>query len=422
MKVLVLGSGGREHALVYALKKSKRVSEVIAAPGNGGISDVCDVFSINPLNESQVLDLTLNQRVDLVVIGPEAPLVAGVADALKKAGILVYGPGKSGAMLEGSKVFAKRFMKRHNIRSAAFDVCSSYDEAESALTKRTPPLVIKADGLASGKGAFVVEDLSSALKAAHELLVEGKLGEAGQIVIVEDFLKGYELTAMAITDGNSYKMLPLSQDHKRAFDNDEGPNTGGMGAYAPLPQVNEALKGRIENEIIRPTVQGLKADNINFTGTIYAGLMIHDGDPYVLEYNVRFGDPEAQVVLPICNVDWGELFLSCCRGTLDELDEITVNGSAVGVVMASGGYPEKYETGYPIEGLDGLKDKDDVIVFHSGTKKEESKFLTKGGRVLTVVGLADNLKDAKEKAYHAVSSIHFKDAHYRRDIAWQAFV
>jgi len=422
MKVLVLGSGGREHALVYALKKSKRVSEVIAAPGNGGISDVCDVFSINPLNESQVLDLTLNQRVDLVVIGPEAPLVAGVADALKKAGILVYGPGKSGAMLEGSKVFAKRFMKRHNIRSAAFDVCSSYDEAESALTKRTPPLVIKADGLASGKGAFVVEDLSSALKAAHELLVEGKLGEAGQIVIVEDFLKGYELTAMAITDGNSYKMLPLSQDHKRAFDNDEGPNTGGMGAYAPLPQVNEALKARIENEIIRPTVQGLKADNINFTGTIYAGLMIHDGDPYVLEYNVRFGDPEAQVVLPICNVDWGELFLSCCRGTLDELDEITVNGSAVGVVMASGGYPEKYETGYPIEGLDGLKDKDDVIVFHSGTKKEESKFLTKGGRVLTVVGLADNLKGAKEKAYHAVSSIHFKDAHYRRDIAWQAFV
>lgn len=422
MKVLVLGSGGREHALVYALKKSKRVSKVVAAPGNGGISDVCDVFSINPLDESQVLDLTLSQRVHLVVIGPEAPLVAGVADALKKAGILVYGPGKSGAMLEGSKVFAKKFMKRHNIGSASFDVCSNYDEAESALTKRTSPFVIKADGLASGKGAFVVEDLSSALKVARELLVEGKLGDAGHTVIVEDFLKGYELTAMAITDGNSYKMLPLSQDHKRAFDNDEGPNTGGMGAYAPLPQVNEALKARIENEIIRPTVQGLKADNINFTGTIYAGLMIHDGDPYVLEYNVRFGDPEAQVVLPICNVDWGELFLSCCRGTLDELDEITVNGSAVGVVMASGGYPEKYETGYPIEGLDGLKDKDDVIVFHSGTKKEESKFLTKGGRVLTVVGLADNLKDAKEKAYHAVSAIHFKDAHYRRDIAWQAFV
>jgi len=422
MKALVLGAGGREHALVYALKKSSFVDEVIAAPGNGGISKMVEVFPLNPVNSKEVLELSLTQKVDIVVIGPEAPLVAGVADMLRKEGIKVYGPGRAGAMLEGSKAFAKRFMNDCRIPTAPFDVCSSFDQALEALKKRTPPFVIKADGLAAGKGAFIIDDTTEARNILDQLLVKGVLGESGRTVVIEDFLAGYEITAMAITDGRTYRMLPLSQDHKRAYDGDKGPNTGGMGAYSPLPQVDDTLKAKIEDEVVKPTVEGLKRKGIDFRGTIYAGLMIHEGSPYVLEYNVRFGDPEAQVVIPICDVDWGRIFVSCAGGNLEESALINAARSGVGVVMASGGYPDKYETGYPIEGLDALEGKDDVIAFHSGTRMEGGKFLTNGGRVLTVVGLADDLKEARDKAYHAISSITFKDAHYRRDIAWQAFV
>jgi len=421
MKALVLGAGGREHALVHALKKSSFIDEVIAAPGNGGISRIAEVFPVNPTNAKEVLDLTLTQKVDIAVIGPEAPLVAGVADELRKEGIKVYGPGKTGAMLEGSKAFAKNFMKDCRIPTAAFDVCNSYDQALKALKKRTPPFVIKADGLASGKGAFIAKDLTEACEVLDQLLVRGILGEAGRTVVIEDFLEGFEITAMAITDGRTYRMLPLSQDHKRVFDGDKGPNTGGMGAYSPLPQVDDVLKGRIEDEVIKPTIKGLKDKGIDFRGTIYAGLMIHEGSPYVLEYNVRFGDPEAQVVIPICDVDWGKIFISCANGDLGEVGQIDAARSAVAVVMASGGYPNHYETGYIIEGLEDLEGRDDVIVFHSGTQMKNGQFLTSGGRVLTVVGLADDLMQARKKAYHAVSSITFKDAHYRRDIAWQAF-
>jgi len=422
MKALVLGAGGREHALVYALKKSSFVDEVIAAPGNGGISKMVEVFPLNPVNSKEVLELVLTQKVDIVVIGPEAPLVAGVADMLRKEGIKVYGPGRAGAMLEGSKAFAKRFMNDCRIPTAPFDVCSSFDKALKALKKRTPPFVIKADGLAAGKGAFIIDDTTEARNILDQLLVKGVLGEAGRTVVIEDFLAGYEITAMAITDGRTYRMLPLSQDHKRAYDSDKGPNTGGMGAYSPLPQVDDTLKAKIEDEVVKPTVEGLKRKGIDFRGTIYAGLMIHEDSPYVLEYNVRFGDPEAQVVIPICDVDWGRIFVSCAGGNLEESALINATRSGVGVVMASGGYPDKYETGYPIEGLDALEGRDDVIVFHSGTRMERGKFLTNGGRVLTVVGLADDLKEARDKAYRAISSITFKDAHYRRDIAWQAFV
>jgi len=422
MKALVLGAGGREHALVYALKKSSFVDEVIAAPGNGGISKMVEVFPLNPVNSKEVLELSLTQKVDIVVIGPEAPLVAGVADMLRKEGIKVYGPGRAGAMLEGSKAFAKRFMNDCRIPTAPFDVCSSFDQALEALKKRTPPFVIKADGLAAGKGAFIIDDTTEARNILDQLLVKGVLGEAGRTVVIEDFLAGYEITAMAITDGRTYRMLPLSQDHKRAYDGDKGPNTGGMGAYSPLPQVDDTLKAKIEDEVVKPTVEGLKRKGIDFRGTIYAGLMIHEGSPYVLEYNVRFGDPEAQVVIPICDVDWGRIFVSCAGGNLEESALINAARSGVGVVMASGGYPDKYETGYPIEGLDALEGRDDVIAFHSGTRMEGGKFLTNGGRVLTVVGLADDLKEARDKAYRAISSITFKDAHYRRDIAWQAFV
>jgi len=422
MKALVLGAGGREHALVYALKKSSFVDEVIAAPGNGGISKMVEVFPLNPVNSKEVLELVLTQKVDIVVIGPEAPLVAGVADMLRKEGIKVYGPGRAGAMLEGSKAFAKRFMNDCRIPTAPFDVCSSFDKALEALKKCTPPFVIKADGLAAGKGAFIIDDTTEARNILDQLLVKGVLGEAGRTVVIEEFLAGCEITAMAITDGRTYRMLPLSQDHKRAYDSDKGPNTGGMGAYSPLPQVDDTLKAKIEDEVVKPTVEGLKRKGIDFRGTIYEGLMIHEDSPYVLEYNVRFGDPEAQVVIPICDVDWGRIFVSCAGGNLEESALINAARSGVGVVMASGGYPDKYETGYPIEGLDALEGRDDVIVFHSGTRMEGGKFLTNGGRVLTVVGLADDLKEARDKAYRAISSITFKDAHYRRDIAWQAFV
>jgi len=418
VKALILGGGAREHAIAWVLSRSKVFDEIHAAPGNGGIAEVAHLHEINPTKGEDVVALAKKISADLTVVGPEAPLMTGVPDALRCEGIPVFGPGIDGARLEGSKAFAKSFMLDVGIPTPSFHICRTVAEAKEALSLRHPPFVVKADGLAAGKGAFVVEELAEAMRLCHSLLEEGMLGEAGRTVIIEDYIAGRELTAMLLIDGKNTGLLPLSQDHKRALDGDKGPNTGGMGAYAPVPWASKALVGRIE-EISSTTACALKAKNIDYRGVIYIGLMVdRDERPWVLEYNARFGDPEAQVVLPICDVDWGEVMLSVAKS--EPLSAIRAKDCAVGVVMASGGYPGHYDVGFEISGLEEARKTEGVLIFHAGTKRDGEKLVTSGGRVLTVVGLDPSLEEARAKAYRGASAIGFEGAHYRRDIAWQA--
>lgn len=423
MKILILGGGGREHAIAWALSRSKLTETLHCAPGNPGIGEVASCHAIDPCDEKAVLKLARSLHVDTVVVGPEAPLVAGISDALKKEGYAVFGPGKKGAQLEGSKAFAKSFMKKWKIPTANFDLCRTFQEAAAAIEKRTAPYIVKADGLAAGKGAFVLASKEEALAVAHSLLVDGVLKEAGKTVIVEDFLEGRELTALAVTDGRCIRLLPTSQDHKRAFDNDQGPNTGGMGAYSPVPWVDSSLLSRIEKEILTPTLRGLSEEGIPFCGVIYAGLMIlPDGSPKVLEYNVRLGDPEAQAILPVFEGDFGKVVQACCEERLSELPWLETSRSAVGVVLASGGYPGSFVKGYPIKGLEEIKKKNGILLFHAGTRRlDDGTIVTDGGRVLTLVGLGASFEEARKRVYEAIPSISFTGMHYRSDIGAHAF-
>lgn len=422
MRVLLLGGGAREHAIAWALKKSKRVETLDAAPGNPGIARFARCHEIDPCDAGAVLGLVDELHADHVVVGPEAPLVAGVADALREKGIRVFGPGKLGAQLEGSKAFSKNFMKRHGIPTAPFDIVTDMQQAENALRSRHAPYVVKADGLAAGKGAFLPETYEEAMLVCRSLLVDGNLGEAGRVVVIEDFLPGTEITILAITDGNTVRMLPSSQDHKRAFDNDKGPNTGGMGAYCPVPWADEKLLERISSSILEPTVRGLASEGIDFCGVIYAGLMVDEGrNCRVLEYNVRLGDPEAQVVLSAFPGDWGEVVEASCEGRLDSISWDQPSECSVGVVLASGGYPGNYEKGYSILGIEAAESMNGVLVFHAGTRLDPRLGLvTSGGRVLTVVAKGATLDCAKQMAYEAVSRIAFADVFYRTDISAKA--
>lgn len=422
MKILLLGGGAREHAIAWALEKSERVEALDAAPGNPGIARIAPCHDIDPCDPVAVLDLVERVKADHVVVGPEAPLVAGVADALREKGIPVFGPGMSGARLEGSKAFSKQFMDRHGIPTAPFDIVTNMVEAEKALRSRTAPYVVKADGLAAGKGAFLPETLEEALTICSSLLIEGDLGEAGRVVVIEDFLPGTEITILAVTDGRTVRLLPTSQDHKRAFDGDKGPNTGGMGAYCPVPWADESLLDTIFDTILEPTVRGLAVEKIDFCGVIYAGLMIdQEKKCRVLEYNVRLGDPEAQVVLAAFPGDWAEVVEACCAGHLDSVAWGQPVDSAVGIVLASGGYPGKYAKGHQVLGIDQAEAIEGVLVFQAGTSMDPKLgLLTSGGRVMTVVGVASTLALAKAKAYEAVSKIGFADAFYRTDISAKA--
>ncbi len=422
MRVLVVGSGGREHALAWKIAQSDEVKEVLVAPGNVGIGSEpkCRVAAVSSDDIGGLTALARSEKVDLVVVGPEAPLVAGLADALRGAGLQVFGPSADAAMLEGSKVFAKRLMDKYEIPSGYFEVFDEYGAAAAYLERISGPIVVKADGLAAGKGAFVCSDKNEALAALNTIMKDRAFGDAGNLVVIEECLIGEEASFIAFTDGKDVLPLASSQDHKPVFDGDKGPNTGGMGAYSPAPVVPPEVDDRIMREIMIPTVRALEAEGKPYVGFLYAGLMIKDGKARVLEFNARMGDPEAQPLLFRMETDLVELMVAAIEGRLGRMSIRWEPLDAVCVVMASGGYPGSYQKGKPIQGIEKAGAIDRVKVFHAGTGLEDGRFVTKGGRVLGVTAKAAGIADAVELAYRAVDEISWEGVHFRRDIGRKA--
>lgn len=419
MRVVVVGSGGREHALGWIIRRSPRVREVIGLPGNPGWAGLGPVWTdLDPLDVAAVVERCRRESVDLVVVGPEAPLVAGLADALRAAGIRAFGPGAEGARLEGSKAFSKEFMRRHRIRTAPFEVFETLEPALAYVRGRGAPIVVKADGLAAGKGVVVAATLEEAEAALHDMLASRSLGEAGARVVVEDVLPGEEVSVLALCDGDTIMALAPSQDHKRIFDGDRGPNTGGMGAYVPTTLVDDALAARIERDVLGPSLAGLRADGIDFRGILYCGLMVADSVPWVLEYNVRFGDPECQALM----VHLADDLVPWLEATADRrLGEMAPpgwrEGSTVCVIMAAAGYPGTPRKGDEIPGLADLRDEEDVVVFHAGTaRRADGAVVTAGGRVLGVTAHGADLAEARRRAYAVVERLRWDGAQVRSDI------
>jgi phosphoribosylamine--glycine ligase len=422
VKVLVIGSGGREHAIVWKVAQSPRVTEVLVAPGNAGTAREPKARNV-PVAASDIdglLALAQRERVDLTIVGPEQPLVAGVVDRFEAEGLRCFGPRAAGARLEGSKAFTKAFLDRHSIPTARYRTFEDYDAAMAYLRDRRPPFVIKADGLAAGKGVIIAPSLEDAQAALRRVLVERCFGAAGAQVVIEDFLEGEEASFIALVDGTRVVPLASSQDHKRRDDGDRGPNTGGMGAYSPAPVVTDAVHERIMREVMLPTVQGLIAEGVHYRGFLYAGLMIDaEGAPYVIEFNCRLGDPETQPILFRLRSDLVELCLDCFEGRLGDRPIEWDPRAAVGVVIASRGYPDSAEKGKRIVGLESA-DGADTKVFHAGTKLEGDHVVTDGGRVLCAVALGDTVAAARSRAYEAVDAVSFDGAFCRRDIAYRA--
>ncbi len=416
MKVLVVGSGGREHALAWAIARNA-AAEVHAAPGNAGIEEVARCHDVEAEDLDGVAGLVEREGIELTVVGPEAPLVAGLADRLRDGGHHVFGPGAAGARLEGSKAWAKDLCRRHGIPTPRAEVFDDVDEAVAFLDTMEPPYVVKADGLAAGKGVAICATREDAVQALKERLVGRAFGEAGATVLVEEHLAGHEVSALALTDGETILPLMLAQDFKRARDGDEGPNTGGMGAYSPVPFVDEEAEIR---SLLQQTLEALRAEGIAYRGVIYAGLMLTDDGPRVLEYNCRFGDPETQAVVPRIGSDLLEVLTACAEGRLAEVELQARPEACVCVVAASGGYPGEYETGVEIRGVPESTVRDDVVVFHAGTRREDGRLLTAGGRVLAVSALGEDLAAARRHAYDALSLISFDGMHHRTDIAKEA--
>jgi phosphoribosylamine--glycine ligase len=420
MKVLVVGGGGREHALIWKLSQSQRVEKIFCAPGNAGISEIAECLDIKPDDIDALLDFAKYEGIDLTVVGPEAALVAGIADTFMKEERRIFAPVASGSQLEGSKVFAKDFMRKYGIPTAEYKTFTSYLHAEEYVRLKGAPLVIKADGLAAGKGVIVAENVDDAVRALKLIMKEKAFGSAGDKVIVEQCLKGEEASFMVLTDGATVLPLATSQDHKTIFDNDAGPNTGGMGAYTPAPVITKSLEEDIMQNVIHPLVKGLKREQIQYRGIIYAGLMICEGKPYVLEFNCRFGDPEAQPVIMRFEGDLLEVLKAAADGRLGEINFSWKKDASVCVVLSSKGYPGAYEKGKKIDGLDLFKGRDDLVVFHAGTEGNNGELVTSGGRVLGVTALGKDIKSAKANAYEAIQRIHFEGMHYRKDIADKA--
>lgn len=419
MKVLVIGSGGREHTLIWKIAQSPKVDKVYAAPGNAGMAQIAELVSIQ--EPQDLVNFAKKENIDFTVVGPEQPLVEGIVDLFKQNGLSVFGPSKKGAQLEGSKVFAKEFMKRNGIPTSSYQLFQDLDLALKHLEKIQMPTVIKADGLAAGKGVTVAQTKEEAESAIRSILQDKIFGEAGNQVVIEDCLQGEEISILALVDGKTILSLETSQDHKRIFENDEGPNTGGMGAISPSPLYDETLKEKIEKQVLQPALKGIQKENLDFHGILYAGLMIDSaGNPFVLEFNVRFGDPETQAVLVRLDSDLFEVMRSTAEEKLSEVKLSWKRDFAMCVVLASGGYPGKYEKGKEISGLDEANASSDTVVFHAGTSIKEGKIATSGGRVLGVTSWGENLQDAKEKVYAAIEKIHFESAYYRRDIGKKA--
>ncbi len=422
MKILVIGSGGREHALAWKVAQSPEVSEVYVAPGNAGTALEPKVSNV-PIKATDIdglLQLAQRERIDLTIVGPEAPLVAGIVDAFQVAKLACFGPSKAAARLEGSKGFTKDFLARHNIPTAAYGRFTDLEAATAYIESQGAPIVVKVDGLAAGKGVVLAETIPEAIDAARNMLSGDAFGDAGRSVVVEEFLRGEEASSIVMVDGRHILPFATSQDHKARDDSDRGPNTGGMGAYSPAPVVTEALQARIMAEIIEPTVQAMAAEGNPYTGFLYAGLMITaKSTPKVLEYNCRFGDPEAQPVLLRLKSDLVALIAAALRGQLDKMTIDWDPRVALGVVMASGGYPGSYSKGYVISGLTS-NDDDSQKVFHAGTTERDGQIVTEGGRVLCVTALGKTVTSAQTKAYELAQRINWKDVYYRRDIGYRA--
>lgn len=431
MRILVLGSGAREHVICWKLKQSPLATKIYCAPGNAGIADSAElVTEVVPTDAKSVLSFAMRERIDLVVIGPEAPLAAGVADALESERIPAFGPHRNAAILEASKAFAKEFMHRHSIPTARYAIFNPSEqlEARAFLRHLNYPAVIKADGLAAGKGVIIVETEAEALMTMDDIFARRIFGEAGARIVIEEFMDGEEASVFAVTDGVDYDVLATAQDHKRILDGDRGRNTGGMGAYAPAPVVTPEVMEQVRKEIIEPTLRGLREEGRPYKGVLYVGLMIRHNRARVVEYNVRFGDPEAQVIIPLIQGDFAELLLACSTGRLKELLPVkSFDATAVTVVMSSQGYPDTYETGKLIEGLDHFNQQREieqgVAVFHAATKTDElGNIVTAGGRVLSVtaIGFGDELQPTITAAYNAIHELSFDGAYYRSDIGAKA--
>ncbi len=416
MRILVLGSGGREHALVWKLRESQMTDEIYCAPGNPGIGQEAECCAADLSNPAAMLELATELKADLTVVGPEAPLAAGVADVFEKAGLAIIGPARAAAQLESSKLFAKQFMRRHGVPTARFQSATNFDEAVAALRDFPAPVVVKADGLAAGKGVVVAKSREEAEQALDGFMRRGWLGSAGERVVIEEALTGEELSFIILTDGRSLLPMPPSQDHKALFDNDEGPNTGGMGAYSDDAILDEGLRAVIMRQIAAPTLNGLMAEGIPYRGFLYFGLMITAEGPQLLEYNVRMGDPEAQPLLMRLRSDFAELLSSTCDGTLAARDPHWSPNPAVCVVLASRGYPAHPEAGKPITGYEAAETMGGVKVFHAGTTVEDHQLITSGGRVMGVTAGGEDLGAAIQRAYAGASKIAFDGMQYRRDI------
>jgi phosphoribosylamine--glycine ligase len=422
MKILVIGSGAREHALAWKLSREPDVTGVICAPGNPGIASVARCLPADVTAPTELLAIAESQGVDLTVVGPEVPLSRGVVDVFTAARRAIVGPTKAAAALEWSKAFAKDFMARHRVPTAAFRVCDSAAAALEAIRRGefAYPLVLKADGLAAGKGVVIAEDRPTAEAVVSAMMVDRRFGDAGDRIVLEEFLVGQEASYFVLADGTSYMPLGSAQDHKRIFDDDLGPNTGGMGAFAPSPLVTPDISGRVCDEIVSPVLAGMEHEGHPYRGFLYVGLMLTADGPKVIEFNVRFGDPEAQVVLPMLDEDLAGLLGQAASGTLPSRPARFRHEPHVGVVLAAGGYPDSPESGKPIDGVDAANEVPGAIVFHAGTSRCDGRLLTGGGRVLTVVGRSNTYRDAIDIAYAAASRIHFDGMQYRRDIGRKA--
>ena len=420
LKILVVGSGGREHALVWKLSQSPWAEKIYCAPGNGGICQLAECVGISAQDVHGLLKFAKAKKIDLTVVGPEGPLAAGIVDHFTKNRLAIFGPSKSAAMLESSKVFSKRLMKKYAIPTALFKVFTQASKARAYLKKAVYPLVVKADGLAAGKGVVVAKSSAEAISAITEIMTKRVFGKAGSRVVIEECLNGQEVSVLALTDGKNILVLPSAQDHKRVFDQDQGPNTGGMGAYCPTPLLDEAELGRVRTEILERTVWAMKKEGRLLKGVLYAGLMLTDQGPKVLEFNVRFGDPETQAILPRIGCDLLELLWASSKGGLRNMEIRLSQDVAVCVVISAGGYPGEYKKDEPILGLEQAQTIPGVTIFHAGTHRENGMFKTSSGRVLGVTAMGGSLREAVSRAYQAVDLVSFKGAHFRRDIAKRA--